>query len=100
MQEMVQKFKTLIASDLKGSISKPKCVDILIELLKNENTYAIDNLPAIVLAQLVKISESQSILDALDQHRDQASKPAQAKERLEPLAEHSIKAKEYLLKSQ
>ena len=49
MQAMVQKFEGLIESDVKGSIAKPKCVDILIELLKDENTYAIENLADIVL---------------------------------------------------
>lgn len=46
---MVKKFEALIASDIKGSITKPKCVDILIELLKNENTFAIKDLAIIVL---------------------------------------------------
>ena len=58
MQAMVKKFEALIASDIKGSITKPKCVDILIELLKNENTFAIKDLAIIVLNQLAKISES------------------------------------------
>ena len=59
MQSVVDHLQRLISSDVNNSIKKPKCIDILIELLKNENTFVIERLSGMVLALLVKISESE-----------------------------------------
>ena len=61
MQSAVDHLQTLISSDVNNSIKKPKCIDILVELLKNENTFVIERLSGMVLAQLVKISANEYV---------------------------------------
>ena len=61
MQSVVDHLQRLISSDVNNSIKKPKCIDILIELLKNENTFAVERLSGMVVALLVKISKSEYV---------------------------------------
>lgn len=60
---MIAKLKILIENDFENkhqcNLLKPDCIDILIELLKNENTFNIEELSLVVLEALLKISETR-----------------------------------------
>ena len=56
---MLSKLEALVESDSKQSVSKPQCIDILIELLKNENTHSIEPLRNQVMQILELVSKGQ-----------------------------------------
>jgi hypothetical protein len=63
--QMLAKLQILIESDLANrhhcSLMKPDALDILIELLRNENTFQIKELTTIVLQTLLIVSESEYV---------------------------------------
>lgn len=62
LSKMICRLKSLVNDDLDNkfysNLMKPDCIDVMIELLKNENTFNIEELTILVLDTLLKISES------------------------------------------
>lgn len=68
--KMIAKFKILVEQEFENksqdNMFKPDTVDMLIELLKDENTFNIEQLTLVVLETLLKISESVYLKDKED----------------------------------
>lgn len=60
VQTMTSKLQQLIDKDLAGKehLMRPDCIDVLVELLKNENTFNLSALAILVVQTLERVSRT------------------------------------------